>query len=129
MRRLVCIIMVLLFIATVASGIVDWRTGSGEDDTPHPVFAGLFTASMVVHILINRKRVLKRAVYIIYLAGLPLALFSGLAEEHVHPGEASFHLIVSLIFTVLMIAHIKANFKPLARYFGWRRRNKETPGA
>jgi len=51
---------------------VAWRTHAAENDI-HLILAILFILSAVTHIVLNRKRLLKRIVYIIYLAALPLA--------------------------------------------------------
>jgi hypothetical protein len=124
LKRFTSITMAVLFLLTVISGLAAWITHTADADL-HLVLAILFILSAVTHIILNRKRALKRIVYIIYLAALPLAFFTGVVETHVHPGEAGTHIVVSLIFAVLMVAHIKANYKALARHFGWRRKVTE----
>ena len=121
MRRAISITMMVLFLLTAVTGLVAWRANAADSDV-HTVFAILFILAMVIHIVINRKSVLKKAVYIMYLALLPLTLVSAIAEENVHPSEAGTHVIISLLFVVLMIAHIKANWKALARHLGIQRK-------
>jgi len=120
LKRFTSITMAVLFLLTVISGLVAWHTHAADADL-HLVFTILFILSAVTHIVLNQKRVLKRIVYLIYLAALPLAFISGAVEAHIHPGHAGTHIVVSLIFAVLMIAHIKANWKALAKHCGWRR--------
>ena len=58
MRRVVCIIMVVLFLATIVTGIAELHVHS--DSSAHHVFiAVLFFISVCVHSWLNRKALIK----------------------------------------------------------------------
>jgi hypothetical protein len=46
-----------------------------------------------------------------------LSVVTGLAEAHVHPGDAGHHIITVILFVILALTHILINRKPFARYF------------
>jgi hypothetical protein len=118
LKKFISITMVVLFLLTVITGIVTWRTNATDGDI-HTVCAVLFTLVTVTHIILHVKG-LKKAFYIIHVILLIVSTVSGLVEAHVHPGEAGAHVIISLLFVVLMIAHIKANWKALSRHCGFQ---------
>ncbi len=54
----------------------------------------------------------------ITLAVLFLAVVvSGFAEGHIHPGSAGHHTVISVLFLIMICAHVTINFKAFARYF------------
>lgn len=58
MRRVVCIIMVVLFLATVITGIAESHVHPGSSG--HHVFISVpFLISVCVHVWLNRKAFIK----------------------------------------------------------------------
>lgn len=53
MRRFICIVMAVLFLATIITGIVE-HVHSGSSGC-HIVIAILFIASTIAHVVVNRK--------------------------------------------------------------------------
>jgi len=54
MRRAICIIMVLLFLATIITGILEPHLHPG-DAGHHIVIAILFIVAVLTHVVVNRK--------------------------------------------------------------------------
>jgi len=54
MRRLICITTVLLFLATIFTGIAELHVHPGSAGS-HVFIAVLLIASTLIHVIINRK--------------------------------------------------------------------------
>jgi hypothetical protein len=58
------------------------------------------------------RRIISISMAILFL----VTVITGFAESHVHPGDSGHHTVISILFMLVVFAHMTLNSKTFGRY-------------